>query len=258
MEILVQEYLNNNCGFLNEEDIYFINSNDNGPVNNVIKGLCTHSFGIFIESENFAGEYHLFYINNEANLTGLICRLNFLHPQRNEITYAFSSLINKYFPKNCRLLRVFNNYQGQTITLADKFGYKTYGDEINKNDLLDNRMTNELYIPFCNKLKVFKDIFNHNFPIVKKGEKINYIYLMYNSRNDFIKIGRSINPKQREKTLQGEDPELGIIAIWKQEKIHEKVLHTKFENKRKRGEWFDLDISDLINIKYYMDERKWL
>lgn len=54
---------------------------------------------------------------------------------------------------------------------------------------------------------------------------------MYNYRNDFTKIGRSINPLKREKTLQGEDPELEIIAFWQTDKIYEKILHQKLEGK---------------------------
>lgn len=77
---------------------------------------------------------------------------------------------------------------------------------------------------------------------------------MYNNRNDLTKIGRSINPIKREKTLQGEEPELNIVAIWRASKIHEKILHSEFSLKRKRGEWFDLDVSDFIQINKYMNE----
>lgn len=185
----------------------------------MIKKLCPHAFGIILKD---AGDYSLFYVNNEDNLSGLMCELNFLHPLRNDITYAFSSFVNKYFPNHTRLLRFFNNYQTQTITLAEKLGYTTYGDEINPPVHLSN---NQLHIPLCNKIKALQNIFMHDFSILQKKEKNNYIYLMYNFRNDFTKIGRSINPLKREKTLQGEDPELEIIAFWQTDKIYENILH---------------------------------
>ena len=58
--------------------------------------------------------------------------------------------------------------------------------------------------------------------------------------------------KVREKTLQGEDPDTEIIALWNSPKSTEKELHNIFKEKRIRGEWFDLGISDLIEIKEKM------
>lgn len=77
---------------------------------------------------------------------------------------------------------------------------------------------------------------------------------MFNSRNGYTKIGRSINPKLREKTLQGEEPEIEMIAIWTMDKYYEKQLHQKYSVKRVRGEWFDLSISELIEIKKFMSK----
>ncbi len=251
MENQTQEFLNKNCQFLREEDILEINKNDSGPVSNVIRKLVPHCFGTVLFKDSAAHDYLLFYVNNEIELTGLICRLSFSHPLRNDVTYAFACLANKYFPFHTRLLRVFNNYQIQTITLAEKLGYITYGDE-NKDTYTSYIDSNYLYIPLCNKPQAIKQIFNQSLP-TSYNMRLNYIYLMYNCRNDLTKIGRSISPLKREKTLQGEDPELNIVAIWEKDKIYEKMLQDKFVSKRKRGEWFDLDVSDFITIKNYMD-----
>ena len=75
---------------------------------------------------------------------------------------------------------------------------------------------------------------------------------MFNPRNGYTKIGRSIKSKVREKTLQGEDPETEIIALWNSPKSTETDLHNKFSEKRIRGEWFNLGISDLLEIKEKM------
>jgi len=82
----------------------------------------------------------------------------------------------------------------------------------------------------------------------------SYVYLMLDKRNNYIKIGKSIRPTFREKTLQGEQPEIELIAYWEAKPKVEKELHYKFKDKRKRGEWFKLDFIDLKLIKKMMSE----
>ena len=77
---------------------------------------------------------------------------------------------------------------------------------------------------------------------------------MFNSRNNLIKIGQSIHPNFREKTLQSQEPEIVVLAIWQAPKMVEKELHKLFHEKRKRGEWFDLDFNDLKEIKTRMEK----
>lgn len=83
-----------------------------------------------------------------------------------------------------------------------------------------------------------------------RAERITHIYLMRNNRNGLTKIGKSIAPKFREKTLQSEEPEISIIFI-----SHlcgesaETNLHEKFSEKRIRGEWFNLNSEDIDFIK---------
>jgi hypothetical protein len=84
-----------------------------------------------------------------------------------------------------------------------------------------------------------------------RNEKDSYVYLMKNERNGYIKIGKSNNPKYREKTLQSEEPEISLI--FKKNVINpstkEKNLHKKYSDKRIRGEWFDLTEQDISDIK---------
>ena len=103
------------------------------------------------------------------------------------------------------------------------------------------------------KKDFYKDFFDFqidkNF---KEGEE--HVYLMYNTRNDLIKIGQSKHPNSREKTLQSEEPEIVLLAMWQAPKSVEKELHKKFSSKRKRGEWFHLSFNDLEKIKTRMSE----
>lgn len=70
-------------------------------------------------------------------------------------------------------------------------------------------------------------------------------YLM--SDGVFIKIGKSSNPVAREETLQALQPSIKLILVI-QLNI-ERSLHDEFNEKRIRGEWFDLSEEDVENIK---------
>ncbi len=80
-----------------------------------------------------------------------------------------------------------------------------------------------------------------------------YVYLMHNQRNGYYKLGRSVNPGYREKTLQAEEPEISLIAKWLAPAQVEKQLHTAFASKRVRGEWFELSPDDLSIIRQLME-----
>lgn len=80
-------------------------------------------------------------------------------------------------------------------------------------------------------------------------KKMTHIYLMKNERNGLVKIGKSISPKFRERTLQSQEPEISMIFVsCLCEEIIEKDLHEKFSEKRVRGEWFNLTDDDILLI----------
>lgn len=81
-----------------------------------------------------------------------------------------------------------------------------------------------------------------------------YVYLMIDTTNNFHKIGISNNPKYREHTLQSDKPTIELICAREfptreLAKDTESMLHKHYAEKRVRGEWFNLDDSDLVNIK---------
>lgn len=75
---------------------------------------------------------------------------------------------------------------------------------------------------------------------------------MLNKSNGYYKIGRSINPIYREKTLQAEEPDVVLIKKWIASAEIEKTLHLKYKLKRIRGEWFALEDKDLEEINSFM------
>ncbi len=60
------------------------------------------------------------------------------------------------------------------------------------------------------------------------------------NRTGFYKIGKSKNPKHREKTLQSESPSIQMIAVFNGQGWQEKDWHIHFAKCRVRGEWFNL------------------
>lgn len=79
----------------------------------------------------------------------------------------------------------------------------------------------------------------------EKEDKKPICYIMKNKRNGFYKIGYSIDPKNREKTLQSEEPNIELIKVFKEN--HEKELHDNYSKYRVRGEWFKLSE---VQLKY--------
>lgn len=82
----------------------------------------------------------------------------------------------------------------------------------------------------------------------------NFIYIMEDLRNGAFKIGRSITPGKRERTLQSEVPEIVMRFSIPAEEFHEKILHDHFEEQNLRGEWFRLSNDDLVYVISYLKQ----
>jgi hypothetical protein len=80
------------------------------------------------------------------------------------------------------------------------------------------------------------------------ANKPNYVYLMKNKRNGFYKIGKSIAPRVRERTLQSEEPEIEMVFKVQVDESAERKLHAAYAEKRLRGEWFSLSRFDVRKI----------
>lgn len=63
-------------------------------------------------------------------------------------------------------------------------------------------------------------------------------YILKDENTGMYKIGKSKDPKNREKTLQSEKPTIKMIKVFK--KDIESKLHNIYKSQRVRGEWFNL------------------
>jgi prophage antirepressor-like protein len=78
-------------------------------------------------------------------------------------------------------------------------------------------------------------------------------YLIVDEKTNLVKIGASLSPNIREKTLQSECPFIKLLYVL--DRNIEKELHKHYKSKRERGEWFllnDEDISDLIDMGFML------
>lgn len=82
----------------------------------------------------------------------------------------------------------------------------------------------------------------------KRNERIakRQTYLMKDENTGYVKIGVSINPKLRERTLQSQKPTISLFATVKGN--IERELHKYYSNKKVRGEWFHLTQGDIDTI----------
>lgn len=237
-----------------------------GELSAVLRGLEVEAFTLLVnEIEENKIDYQLVYINGEKNLTGFALINSVFRKERNEHTMMFARFIADRFKSgksnSNSFLNMFNTYQHLLRTALEKFGYFTY------STLPDNMKGEHLtmmapgskgiiYVPQYSLEEIISTIFELDRSILENKTEVNKVYLILNKRNNYIKIGRSKNPKTREKTLQSEEPTLKMIAVWEAENIVEKHLHQKYKSKRIRGEWFDLSLKDLVEISEYMTNNK--
>ena len=85
----------------------------------------------------------------------------------------------------------------------------------------------------------------------------NHVYLIHNHITGLTKIGITSNPGIRAQTLQSQSGvELWLLMYIEMEvgydedaKSVEQFIHRHFKNKRKKGEWFDLNLKDVLEIR---------
>lgn len=130
-----------------------------------------------------------------------------------------------------------------------------YSEDINISDYVVNGFYFD-WSSIATAISIFS-IFNENkkneskdYAIKENGIREIKTYLMKDCSNNFYKIGSSINPKHRERTLQSEKPTIKLVKVWN--KNIEKLLHENYKEYRVRGEWFDLnEIQVMYMCKHY-------
>lgn len=112
------------------------------------------------------------------------------------------------------------------------------------------RMVTSVFLPTFSRLSRHlttetKKLFDNRTDTLK--QKKYKTYLMIDHNTHLYKIGKSENPKYRERTLQSEKPSISILLVINADV--EKILHERYSEKRIRGEWFCLSEDDIKDIK---------
>lgn len=246
-----------NCFSMEEEAILALRDvYKSGEINAVITGLEKHCYGVYVVDDTDDLKYEMFYISNKPELAGFIISLSSAETESDELTFLFAKHLSLKYP-SIDLISAFNTLQGKVRQVYEMYNIIT--QPVTIKDLNTNRTymvkgyNGIKTILMIDKLDFYRDHFQADkYEVNEAKEKC--VYLMLNIKNSQIKIGQSIDPKFREKTLMGQEPSIYVVAAWIAPVTVEKELHRKFKLKNVRGEWFNLNFQDCESIKSYMKE----
>lgn len=256
----IEQLFYENYGNLDEEAILDINEkNPAGDINNVVVGLRKHCYGIWLIEGLKEVSYQLFYINGQNKLEGDFLQLSLDIKHRDYLVFYFSSFLAHNY-EGLDPIDIFNTFQSQTRSLLEKINYLTIDgttiDKYENPEFFALGKRGIIRINFLDRLTIYRELFSKPNLGIDPSISCDYVYLMLNKRNNYIKIGKSKNPLFREKTLQSDEPDIELVVAWQATSVVEKQLHKLFPQKRKRGEWFELKLSDMKTIRNHMKEYK--
>ena len=83
--------------------------------------------------------------------------------------------------------------------------------------------------------------------------KKSFVYLFCDPAQDLFKIGvtKNLYSKRMKQLQTGNGTELHLVSYYETFYPYriERFLHNKFHNKQQLGEWFRLDINDIVSFK---------
>lgn len=97
--------------------------------------------------------------------------------------------------------------------------------------------------------------FNAEKTIELPNKDSGEVYLMRDRSSGFFKIGYSKNSENRLKSFKTGNATIDLIEVFPGTYQDESALHNIFKYKRKQGEWFSLDWSDIDKIKDYFNNK---
>ena len=148
--------------------------------------------------------------------------------------------------------RSIENYVQRKVLRVHTYGKGSRGDiALFKYDEVQ-RLKEARAIPTLHQVAAGK------LPVLSDGQSpargAGYVYVL-RAENGLFKIGRSRNPMQRVQELSGTTGPVEIELILSHYVADcaksERELHAAFTDKRARGEWFALDVFDLMRIVQY-------
>jgi hypothetical protein len=153
--------------------------------------------------------------------------------------------------KSLGIYRVIGARENKTIYVHEKLEL-IINTTISENDIISKtiiKMFNGEYVNIpkfkiedLSEFMILSDDYPHSVDTKK------CTYLIYNKHNELYKIGRSSDVYDRLNSLRNEiSSDLEIIAYLDTDV--EGVLHKEYNKSRVFGEWFNLSIDDILDIK---------
>ena len=124
---------------------------------------------------------------------------------------------------------------------------------LNSKSVASNKLI-VLIEEFENRFKKDPFVCFHEKLITQVSSKEGYVYVIGNLLHKVCKIGFSVNPKKRIKSIQTGCPFiLNTLLLFEADKYTETKLHHTYARYRKSGEWFSIEGELKISIEKHME-----
>lgn len=223
-------------------------------IQNVILGY--HTKAIHLRGRNY--DFELVYIAENPDsqtIEGYELQYKFESQNHADIVLAYCSFIVDKFPFE-NLVRLYNTYIDQMRSVFSQEGIEVITqadiDQIRSKYGRGGTLAAKapcVYLRTLTEKELYRELFSFDYSSFAIEDDKKYVYLIHSQSNGYFKIGYSKNPLKREKTLQAEEPDISLLKIWEGDGALEKSLHQKYSHLRVRGEWFELTIRELFELK---------
>lgn len=248
------EYYSENSYRISREDLKTMYES-NSPTEALMRfmnNLEDFVFGVQVFEGELGTELHLFYAQDtsEFNAIGISIPIEDYKLADNIIIVFTLEILSLNQEKD--FFNVHNHLQYHRQNALEVLGYFTFNPNKVPKDGTMLAFQPVIPIKIYERLSFLKSLYEDS---VDKPhlDPVNKVYLMLDDTNGLIKIGKSKNPKVRERTLQSEKSQTHLIVQWTAPASVEKELHKIYSAKNVRGEWFRFSLRELDEIKEYMD-----
>lgn len=254
--------------------IYPYNSDAPSPIGGIISNSELGKDLIFSFENINNRDYLAIYFFSKDYKLNIGDKVNFMFESQSILSFE---IIEKPIKSSLSWKNLFETRmlitQDELLMFTKKTLTKWKIDFVSNNDFIIGEANNYYWYQGENYNKVLKNLVTEYIELVNQNIE-NYtplinrenlgdakafiddkcsVYLMMDTTNNFHKIGISNKPQYREKTLQADKPTIELLCSkeFPNRKIAESIeksLHMTFDNKRIRGEWFQLDAQEVDDI----------
>lgn len=217
-------------------------------IGSVYRGLNKRIF--FIKANDL--RIKLYYIADDDDVRGFYLDYEFKQEDCYQTIFLYCFFIAGEF-KFENPIKLYNGFVHTIRKYLESINIQTI--TLSEMKYMDSKLGGE-GIPFgaivlkdMPEIEFYRDLFGFDYFAFDLAKDQKYVYLLYNEKNGFFKIGYSKNPMKREKTLQAEEPDIAILKLWEKDMAFEKHLHKKYIKQRVRGEWFKFTFQELWELR---------